>query len=34
MKAGAFEPGTKVEQTVEHRVAALEADVEAINTRL
>ncbi len=34
MKAGAFEPGTEVERTLEQRVEALEAEVEAINARL
>ena len=34
MKAGAFEPGTEVEQTLEQRVEALEAEVKAINERL
>jgi hypothetical protein len=34
MKAGAFEPGAEVEQTIEQRVEALEAEVEAINARL
>jgi hypothetical protein len=33
MKAGAFEPGTEVKQTIEQRVEALEAAVEAINAR-
>ncbi len=34
MKAGAFEPGTEGEQTLEQRVETLEAEVEAINARL
>lgn len=34
MKAGAFEPGAEVEQTIEQRVEALEAEVEAINAHL
>ena len=34
MKAGAFEPGTEVEQTLEQRVEALEVEVEAIKARL
>ncbi|MDP6868175.1 MAG: hypothetical protein QF844_06695, partial [Acidimicrobiales bacterium] len=34
MKAGAFEPGTEVEQTLEQRVEALEAAGKAINARL
>ncbi len=32
--AGAFEPGTEVEQTLEQQVEALEAEVEAINALL
>ena len=34
MKAGVFEPNAEVEQTLEQRVEALEADVKAINARL
>ena len=34
MKAEAFEPNAEVEQTLEQRVEALEAELEAINARL
>ena len=34
MKAGAFEPGTEVERTMEQRVEALEAEVESLKSRI
>ena len=34
MKAGAFEPGTEVERTMEQRVEALEAEVGSLGSRI